>query len=299
MFWTMYKRELASASRNLKAPASIIANNTVLAFVAIFAYYLKFTSRGKLGQLVGGSAILDIYSLLVIIEFAVVVVAVLLLTVPSILKERKNHAFELLLSTGVHPMKYLASKLIANVTLVMSVVFSGCPIFGIVFYVGGVSMKNMLTMMVVLTVVCFYMGAVGILCASIYKRNITAIACTYLYGILTLIGTLLLVSGLYLMRMVHLGMDISNLQVNVSLGNIPLLLLANPLFCFLQMINDQLGTMEELFRYANFIQSCSRVVRDHWVLYSLGCQVLLSILFVWHSSRKLKGKSYIKRAIFL
>lgn len=299
MIWTMYKRELASASRNLKAPAAIIANNTVLAFVAIFAYYLKFTSRGKLGQLVGGRAILDIYSLLVIIEFGVVVVTVLLLTVPSILKERKNHTFELLLSTGVNPMKYLFSKLIANVTLVMSVVFSSCPILGIVFYVGGVSMKNMLSMMLVLTVVCFYMGAVGILCASIYKRNLTAIACTYLYGILILIGSLLLVSGLYLMRMVQLGIDISNLQVKVSIGNIPLLLLANPLFCFLQMINNQLGTMEQLFRYVNFIQSCSRVVRENWVVYSLVCQIALSILFVWYSSRKLKGKSYIKRAISL
>lgn len=298
MFWTMYKRELVSASRNLKAPTAIIGTNTMLALVAIFAYYLKFTSRGKLGRLVGGSAILDIYTLLVIIEFGLVVVAILLLTVPSIMKERRNHSFELLLSVGVSPFQYLVTKLFANVTLVMSVVFATCPILGIVFYVGGVSVKNMMTTMVILTVICIYMGSIGILCASIYKRNITAIACTYLYGFLIFIGSLLLVSGLYLMKMVRLGIDISTLQSNVSIGNIVLLLLANPLYCFLHSINQQLGTMEELFRYANFIDSCNRGIRENWVFYSCICQIVISVLLVSYSARKLKGKSYIKRAIF-
>lgn len=298
MFGTMYKRELMVGSRNLKTPAAIIANNCVLAFVAIFSYYLEFVSRGNLGQTVKGSVILNIYSLLGIIEFGVVLVAMLLLTVPCVLKERKNHSFDLLISAGIQPMKFLLAKLMARVTIVMCVIFSGCPILGIVYYIGGVSLKNMLVMMIVLAITSFYIGAIGILCSSYCKRNITATVCAYLFGAIAIIGTLMIVSGIYLMKKVSLGIDVSDAGTSVSIGNLTLLLLINPLYNFLRLLNEQLGTMKQLFHYVSLYKGCEAAINTQWVFYSCTIQLMIGVIMIWASARRLKDKKKSKRAIF-
>lgn len=297
MFMTMYKRELTVASRNLKMPVSVIANNSVLAVVAIFSFYLEYYSRSRLGQMVKGVTILNIYSLLSTIEFGVALVAMFLLTVPCVLKERKNHSFDLLISAGIPPMKFLLAKLTARVTIVMTVIFSGCPILGIVFYIGGISFKNILIMMIVLTVICFYLGAIGILCSSVCRKNMAATVNAYLIGFLVILGTLLIVSGFYLMKKVSMGIDLSDSDTVISVGNLTMILLVNPLYCFLRLLNEQLGTMKELFFYANLHEGCEKILNEQWVFYSCLVQLCLMFLMIWFSARHLRGGKHSKRAI--
>ena len=296
MFKLLYRRELASAARNFKTPVEIIVNNGILALVSIFSYYLEFESRGNLGKMVKGTAILDIYSLLCVIEFGVVFISMLLLTVPSVIRERKNHSFDLLMAAGVSPMKYLLAKLLATVTIVMTIIFSSCPILGIVFYVGGVSVKNMAVMMLTLLVVAFYIGAIGMFCSSFCKRNITATVSAYTFGFLVILGTLMVVSGTYLMKKVSMGLDVNDPTAIVSIGKLSFLLLLNPLYNFLRLFNEQLGVMSELFQYITVYEG-STTVGEKWVFYSGFLQILISMAFLWCSARRLKDKKGNKRAI--
>lgn len=296
MLRLLYRRELTSAARNFKTPAAIIVNNGILALVAIFSYYLEFESRGNLGQTVKGTAILDIYSLLCIIEFGVVFISTLLLTVPSMIRERKNHSFDLLMAAGVSPIKVLLAKLLATVTIVMTTIFSSCPILGIVFYVGGISVKNMFVMMMMLFVVAFYMGSIGIFCSSFCKRNITAAVSASTFGFLVILGTLVVVSGTYLMKKVSMGLEVTDSATMVSVGKLSLLLLLNPLYNFLLLLNEQLGVMSQLFRWITVYEG-STTVGDQWVLYSGLLQMLISIGFLWSSAKRLKDKKRNKRAI--
>ena len=297
MFRLLYRRELTSAARNFKTPAAIFVNNGILALVSIFSYYLEFESRGNLGKMVKGTAILDIYSLLCVIEFGVVFISMLLLTVPSVIRERKNHSFDLLMSAGVSPMKFLLAKLLATVTIVMTIIFSSCPILGIVFYVGGVSVKNMAVMMLILLVVAFYIGAIGIFCSSFCKRNITATVSAYIFAFLVILGTLMVVSGTYLMKKVSMGLDVSDPTAIVSIGKLSFLLLLNPLYNFLKLFNEQLGVMNELFQFITVYKG-STTVGEKWVFYSGFLQILISMGVLWCSARRLKDKKRNKRAIF-
>lgn len=297
MFAILYRRELTSTARNLKTPAAIFVNNGILALVAIFYYYLEFESRGNLGQMVQGTGILNIYTLLCIIEFGVVLVSMLLLTVPSVIRERKNHSFDLLLAAGVSPFQFLMSKLLAPLTIVMTIVCSSCPILGIVFYVGGVSIKNMLVMILGLFVVALYIGAIGIFCSTFCKRNITATASAYTLGFIVVVGTLLVVSSLYLMKKVSMGLDVTDSTTAISVGNLSILLLLNPLYNFLRLLHEQFGVLNELSHYIDIYEG-GTVLKEQWEVHSGWVQIFLSMILIWFSARKLKDKKRNKKAIF-
>lgn len=297
MFAILYRRELTSAARNIKTPAAIIVNNGILALVAIFAYYLEFESRVKLGQTVKGITILNIYTLLCIIEFGIVFVSMLLLTVPSVIHERKNHSFDLLMTAGVSPIKFLMAKLLAPVTIVMTIVCSSCPILGIVFYVGGVSFKNMVLMIVSLFVAALFFGAIGIFCSSFCKRNITANVSAYTFGFLVIVGTLMVVSGFYLVKKASMGMDVSDTVAEVYAGKLSFLLLLNPLYNFLRLLHEQLGVLSELSNFIDIYEG-SNLLREQWTVNSGVVQIVLTMVLIWCSTRRLKDRKRNKKAIF-
>lgn len=299
MFWTMYKRELTSASRNFKVPVVITVNNVILAIVAMFSYYLKFYSKEKLGSFAGSHAILEIYTILCSIEFAVVVVTSLVLTTPNIMKEKKDHALEFLISSGVRPITYIASKLCATTSIIMIAVITTAPIIGIVFFVGGVSLKNIVVMYATLLVFTFYMSAIGIYCACICKRNMTAMVLTYLVGVILIAGTLILVSSFCVFRATDLGISIRDSNKSIHIGSVPFLLLLNPLYAFLRMLNEQLGTMGQFFRNVNLVPLNNAKVEQNWVLLSSIVQVTLGMILLILSARRLRKKRNMKKAIFL
>jgi len=227
----------------------------------------------------------------------IVVVSVLLVTVPCVLKERQNHSLELLMASDVNLMEFLFAKLLARVVVVMTVIGSSCPLTGLVFYVGGVSVRHLFYLMIQLTIVCFYLGAIGILCSSCCKKTVTAAVWSVFLTFLVILGSLMMVSGWYVLKKTTMGAELKNMNVYVSVSRLSIILLLNPLYSYLRMINDQLGNLKDIFSYADFHRGTAQKLIYNWVIISSAVQVAFGFWMIWFSAWKMNHRNRYKKTI--
>lgn len=297
MFRALYKKELLSASRNLKMPAFIIANNVILAFVTIFAYYLEVASRPKWEQTASGVQVLNIFCMLFLIEYGLGIVLILALSIPSVYSDRRNHSFDLILMSGESALKYILAKLASRVTICILIIFSSAPIFGFVFYIGGVSLQDFGFLLMVLLVTIIYIASIGIFFSSHCRKRAAATISTYTVVLLILVGTLITFGGIYLMKKVNMGVEIDDTNRLITIGNLMYILVINPLYGILRFFHEHFGTMSQIRKYL-FVYHKSLIIREQWVLVSSLIQLAISTVLIFISARKLRiGKRNTKRAI--
>lgn len=297
MFRTIYKRELLVTSRNLKMPAFIIANNSILAFVAMFAYYLAFSSRAKQGSMVNGIQMLNIFSLLSLIEFVMVIILTLVLTVPCIINERKDHTLDLIMIANTSPIQYVLAKVYSRVMISMTIVLASSPILGIVFYIGGISLLNMITMFLLFFVATVFAGAIGVFFSCYCKRITTATISSYLVMFLVALGSIMFVGSIVLMKKADLGIELSDTESLISIGKVTYILLVNPLYTFLKLMHDCFGTMNEVSKYVITYEK-NAIFSNQWIWNSCLIQIGLSMILILLSVNRLKiDKKNNKRVI--
>ena len=297
MFRVLYSKELMAASRNMKTPVFVFLLNAILAFLAIFSYYLDFMSQSKLGQTAKGIQILKIYTFLCLVIFTIVIITMLVLTIHCVLDERRNHSLDLIMAAGVSPWNYILSKLIARVVIVMLVALSSAPILGIVFFVGGVSVANLVTMYLTLFVTAFFVGSIGIFCSTYCKGSVTSTICAFFIISFFIVGTLMIVSMGYLYKKAGMGFTIDDMSTQIPIGKIIYVLLLNPLYTLLQLFRKQLGTMNELLQYIKEYNE-NVVIFRYWIVNSCIVQFIVSAIFIWLSVIHIKHRKNSKRAVF-
>lgn len=182
------QKELKVRMRNWKAAGMIAAYVGVLILVAVFilmntvmnAYYSSFN----------GEDFIATYSILAIIQFMLITFIVPALTSGSISGERERQTLDLLLCTKLSTRSIILGKLFTSINQILLLIVASLPVFSIVFLFGGISIIELLQLLVFYIVLTITIGSIGIFFSTYIKRTTPATVLTYAFVALLMIGTI-------------------------------------------------------------------------------------------------------------
>lgn len=114
------------------------------------------------------------------------------LTAGLISGERERQTLSILLTTNLSPTSIVVSKLIAALSFMGLLVLASLPLYAIVVLFGGVSPLQLLQIFVFYAVTMFFIGSLGVLYSTLFKRTGVATVLAYSTVAVIVIGTLII-----------------------------------------------------------------------------------------------------------
>ena len=287
MHWNaVFAKESKLRVRNAKFALTILFYNLILIGVASLGFVMAFSS--SLHESVNYSNAIGLYVAMILIEAIVVMFLVPAYTAGSIAGEREKQTLEILLTTTLEPKQIVWGKLMSSISMVLLLIVSTLPTISIIFTIGGVSMWDLLSFVVVVFVFTLLIGSIGIWASVVVKSTVRATVTTYaglaLFSVLTetLIGIVYVVEML-INATLNPG-SMGYYETDLSLAMI--LLLVNPACTMIELLTNQFADMSFM---AEVMDEVGKYWPDffveHWVLLSLIAQVALAV-FIMRSAAK-------------
>jgi ABC-type transport system involved in multi-copper enzyme maturation permease subunit len=109
----------------------------------------------------------------------------------AVSSERENDTFDLLLISGLRPRSIVLAKLFAAVTFVLLLTSTALPGFAIAWMFGGVALRDVVLMLLVLVGTVTFISAVGLFFSALSRSSTIAALYTYAVVYLLALGSLL------------------------------------------------------------------------------------------------------------
>lgn len=291
----IYKKELKQNARMKKTAVMLFFYNLLLSVFGLFALYLIFHGNLQKGFSIAYSNILNIYAIITGIQFILVLFIIPAMTAGTISGEREKQTLDILLTTRISPVQIVIGKLASSISMMMLLAFSSLPIIAMVFSIGGITLFDLLQFMILIIITAIYLGSIGILFSAFSKKTTAATVCSYM--------TVLFITGGLTLLLIGAGMVSGNQQdsiLNISVGSnynnankygdSVLILLINPIFTFISLINRQTGigiSMGSLWQTGNKIRY---VIANNWFETSCVLQLGISASLLFVSTKLLNSK---------
>ena len=135
-----------------------------------------------------------VYYPLSIVQFLLIIFITPAFTASAINGEKERQTYDLLLSSRLSGFALTGGKLLAGLMNVLLLIAAAIPLFSLVFFLGGVSLEQFLTMLVIFCVTVFLMGTLSIFLSTVIKRPAGSTAIAYVVCLLWLGSPLLLIA---------------------------------------------------------------------------------------------------------
>ena len=277
----VYKRESRVNSRSLRLPLILTVFNGILCAVALMNMY-SVVSQVKATATIQYSSFMEMYEFVATIEFILLTFIVPAVTASSISGERERQTLELMLTTQMTPGQIVSGKLMSALSTLMLLVISSFPAIMLVFVFGGITLWDVVALLLCYIAVALFAGGLGICLSAAFKRSTIATVVTYGVLVAVLGGTYFVnrfVLGLSANRLASYAMNygIGRGTVQPTSGNFVYLMLINPAATFYTIINGQAGSgsgVEGLCRTFGIVQK--GWVIENWVFISILLQLLIA-----------------------
>lgn len=295
----VYKKELKTSSRSMKMAMIILGYNGLLAVIGLLAFFLTFESGSHYNG-INYSDILSIYMVMAVIEFGLVLFVVPAFTSGSISGERERQTLEILLTTRLKPIQIVLGKLASSISMVLLLVVSSIPVLSIVFSIGGIGLKDMAQLVFLVLVTAVFIGSIGILFSTLFRRTVPSTVFTYGSVIMLTLGTLFILGISYLIEANSVSRQniVYGMYSGPDVGNMVLILLINPIFTMIAMMTDQYASSSLLSEILNQFGHANSFILEHWFWISILVQMFLSVLCILAAARlldPLKRQAKIKK----
>lgn len=177
MLGPIFNSAMKRRMRSYRAPLLLTAYGMFVLLVSSGAVMTLQKSELTLGNLRMG---LETYIYLSVMQFFLIVMVAPALTAGSIAGERERQTLDLLLCTRTGAMRIVFGKLLSNVCFIALMVISSLPAMAVTLFFGGVTLPEMLYMLLFLIVTALACSSVGIFCSAVFKRTVTATVVSYL-----------------------------------------------------------------------------------------------------------------------
>lgn len=280
----VYKRETTVSARSFRLALMVLIFNGILAVVALLNMY-SVISRVRMTAEIQYSSFLDMYTFVATVEFIMLIFIIPALTSGSISGERERQTLELMLTTKMTPVQIITGKLFSSLSTAGILIISSFPILALVFIYGGITIPDVLMLLLCYAATAFLAGSLGICFSSIFKRSTLATAVSYGALIVLIGGTYVLnrfALSLAQMNVNSYAQNIGSVAQQANSGGFLYLLLLNPAATFYVTIVDQVGNNPmtgEVTRW--FGMRSANFLTENWGLCSIGVQVLLALIFLW------------------
>lgn len=279
----VYKRETTVSSRSFRLALIVLVFNGILAAVALLNLY-SVIAQVKVNAEIQYSSFLDLYKFVSAIEFTLLMFIMPAITSGSISGERERQTLDLMLTTKMTPAEIILGKLGASFSTMFLLILSSFPVLALVFVYGGVTIGDLLMLVVCYITVALFAGSLGICFSAMLKKSTAATVLSY--GLL-----ICLVAGTYAVNQFALALAKMNVDsYAITIGSVTkqansgaflYLLLLNPAVTFYVTVNGQVGNNQIINNISQWFGTHqANVVTDHWVWISIGVQLIFVGLFI-------------------
>lgn len=297
----VYKRETMVSARSFKLSLILLVFNGILALVALLNMYSTL-AQVRLTAEIQYSSFLDLYVFVAVLEFVMLIFIMPALTAGSISGERERQTLELMLTTRMTPAEVVFGKLMASLSTMSLMIVSSFPILAMVFVYGGVTLNDIIVLLLCYIAAALFVGSLGVCCSAVFQKTTLSTVVSYGLMALVVIGTYGVNRFAVYMSQVHADAYLASVGQSVgtgSSGGLLYLLLMNPTTTFIATMTRLAGTGGNQMDYAVsgwFGERQINVVLNNWVECSIMIQLLLAMVFVWIAVRAVSpGKSLYSR----
>lgn len=270
----VYQNEWKMSVRTMKMAVLIMGFNGILALLSLVSLY-GAVNRSRFFGSVQFASVIQTYSTVAFIEFAMFMLLIPAITAGSISGEKERKTLDLLLTSRMTPVSIVLGKLQVSLNLVRILAVSSLPVLSLVFVFGGIRIRDLLFMLAALLISGFFAGSLGILFSTISRKTTTATVFAY--------GSLIaLIFGSYGVMALMQYFDTNNIgNFSNGIGKGIYVLLVNPAVTFIAMLYNQIGNEDYIAslcsRYAPFEWS---FVTENWIWISLTVQIVISVVLL-------------------
>lgn len=263
----VYVREVTRSMRAPRMILSIFIFNLLLSAVGIFSLGMAMEETG-FGSRMDYSVVLRLYQLISCVEWVLMMIMMPALTAGSISGERERNTLEILLTTGMPEPAIVAGKLMAALSIIMTLVISTLPVLSLVFIYGGIRFLGLIKLLLVLLVLAAYVGSICLVFSAFAKTMTFSLICSYAVLLCVTVGT---VFGVYLLSSTF----------GDAVEPISYMLLLNPMATFFVFIYEQVGEFGIVAGLMGHIGiDMSGYPGKHFLEISLSVQVLISVILL-------------------
>lgn len=267
----IFKRESMVTARNFKFAFMLLIFNGILAVVALLNMYSTL-SQINLTAEIQYTSFLDLYMFVAILEFIMLLFFMPALTAGSISGEKEKRTLELMLTTNMTPTQIVIGKMMSSLSTMLLMVISSFPIFAMVFVYGGVTAKDVGTLLLCYIASAVFVGSIGICCSCILKK--TTIAMIGAYGM-----TGFMILGTYGMNQLTTYTG----QITSQMGVVLRFLQMNPATTFVVTMMQLLGPSQRSGIAGLLGNQSTNGFLDNWIIMSVVVQFIVSMGLIWLS----------------
>lgn len=270
----VYQNEVKMSVRTIRLALLIMGFNGILAVLTLVSLY-GAVNRSRFSGSVQFESVIQTYSTVAYIEFAMFMLLIPAVTAGSISGEKERKTLDLLLTSRMSTLSIVLGKLRASLNLVRILAISSLPVLSLVFIFGGIRIRDLLLAICALLITGFFVGSVGILCSTVSRKTTTATVLAYGSMIVLIFGTYGILAFLQYLNVNNIG------EFTNGIGKGIYLLLLNPAVTYISLIYSQVSN-------GDFISTVTTVyaplesgfVMENWILVSLLIQCVVSVLFL-------------------
>ncbi|HWI63495.1 MAG TPA: ABC transporter permease subunit [Symbiobacteriaceae bacterium] len=265
-------RESRVRMRGWKAPALISLYVGVLGFMAWFVLTITRAQGRVFAPQLGG----EIFAMLGVVQFGLLVFSAPGLTAGAIAGEREKQTLDLLLITRLTPLQVVSGKLWAAVAYTLLLMFASLPVYSLLFLMGGISLSHLAQTTVVYIVTVFLLGGVGLWFSAIFRRTQAAVIASYGLALGWMLVTFVISLMIY---------EIFNRPPqSPPPGWTTIFGYANPFFGLAAAMDGPMGSLTSLYSKVLTTPAAREAI---WWKYCIFA-VLVTTLLVWLTSRRIR-----------
>lgn len=271
----VWRKELMLSMRSIKFPLTLSISIAVLSGLLILVFDGILSSVRYGGTL---SGLVGLYFTVTLIEFILIGMITPTLTASAICGERERGTLDILLSTKMSPFSIILGKLLSSLSKVILLIVASTPVFAITLSLGGVSIANILQMILLYIMTAIFCGSVGLFFSSVLKSTKSSTAASYGLLIFLAIGTLIITALYYSIKARAYSMSGQSFE-----PTIPFWLYLNPGLGYGSVVYNQLGAgTTSIINIMNEFKA----IGNAWI-YNIAVEVVLTICLLWGAAVKL------------
>lgn len=206
----------------------------------------------------------------------------------SIAGERERRTLDLLLTTHLSPWKIVWGKLESSIFLIFMISFSTLPVIGLVMIYGGITLVNLLQLILGLVITGVFIGSIGIFYSAWARKTTVAVILSYVTVVLLILGTIGILFGVRYVQITQ-GMYRDEFT-GADVGGLIYLLYLNPAVTISGLIGQQTTNSYELVRICSYFGDYSHSFGvEHMVVLSILIQLICSVGLLILAGRRIQN----------
>jgi len=263
------ERELKTRMRTVKTSILLMVYLLIMSLI-VTVFFL--TNQNNFNPKVA----VNIYHVIATAQFIILMMMLPAISAVSVSGERERQTLDLMLCTDISPWQIVFGKIFSSLSFILLIVIATLPFMGIVFLYGGVSILEILAIILYFMVSAFMVSTIGFYFSVRFKKSITAIIMTYLATSFLYVGTFIMYFITGAIASVFITDYTLAQKFLTKMANI--FFVPNPFYGLITMLYDNPSMGGILYIFGGYGTTISKVTWVSNVIFALMLSGLLLLL---------------------